>query len=160
MPSQPDETPAMDLRHIVQYAQLASMLVCHARNHVVPTKRRVSFTIQEENELLDYLRGIEERAKAATAKLTPAAVPNEYLTGVTDAGLPSKLLRYYDCVMCSKPHWEDERPLYDEHVGYRAAAGASDGFKFGHRRALELLRGPSDEGTGAANPDAIIVPHP
>lgn len=143
MPSLPDETPGQDLAHIVQFAQLASMLVCRARQYVLPTKRRVTLQIAEENELLDLLNGIEERAKAAGAKLAASTtpVPNEYLTGVTEAGLPSKLLRYYDCVQCSKPHWEDERAgdtpsLYDQHVGYRS----KQGFRFGHRTELGLVR--------------------
>lgn len=152
MPSQPDETADMDLAHVIQYAQLASMIVCNARKIVMPDKRRVTLTIQEENELLDYLNGIEERARAASTKFTMVKrfyplleqmatddlpVPNEYIGG---SDLPSKLLRYYNCVECSKPHWEDERPIFDEHVGYRACAGGQTGFRFGHRTQLGLVK--------------------
>lgn len=160
MTSRPDETPDQDLAHIIQYTQLASMLVCNARKFVMPTKRRVTLTIQEESELLDYLNGIEERAKAATKKLrepdlqrravasrgalTPGdvaavdaeaaadrGVPNEYLAG---SGV-SKLLRYYTCMKCEQRHFEDERKLYDAHI----TAQSIEGIQFGHRTELGLV---------------------
>lgn len=153
MPSRPDEKPDQDLAHVIQYAQLAAVALCDARRNA--GKQNIILTIAEENELLDYLNGIEERARAATLKLTMVtrfyplleqlatgtpgveSPPMEYLAGELERrpGV-SKLLRYYDCVQCSKPHWEDDRAEYDAHVGY----AAKQGFRFGHRTELGLVR--------------------
>lgn len=153
MPSRPDEKPDQDLAHVIQYAQLAAVALCDARRNA--GKQNIILTIAEENELLDYLNGIEERARAATLKITMVtrfyplleqlavgvpgseSPPMEYLAGEL-ARRPgvSKLLRYYDCVQCSKPHWEDERAEYDAHAGY----ASKQGFRFGHRTELGLVR--------------------
>lgn len=139
MPSRPDETPDQDLAHIVQYAQLAAGVLQAARagggNYGAPKTLRLFAA--EEKELLDYLNGIEERALAARAKLRGESPPMEYLAGRMEAqpGV-SKLLRYYDCGLCSKPHWEDERASFDAHIGY----SAKQGVRFGHRTELGLVR--------------------
>lgn len=157
MPSLPNEKPDQDLAHVIQYAQLAAGVLQQARagggNYGAPKTLRLFAA--EEKELLDYLTGIEERARAATLKLTMVnrfyplleqlaggtpyieEPPMEYLAGELErrAGV-SKLLRYYDCVQCSKPHWEDERAEYDAHAGY----ASKQGFRFGHRTELGLVR--------------------
>lgn len=154
MPSRPDEKPDQDLAHIIQYAQLAAVALCDARRNA--GKQNIILTIAEENELLDYLNGIEERARAAASKITMVTrfypLLEQLATGhagqrVAADGVPgrraraprpgvSKLLRYYDCVQCSKPHWEDERAEYDAHAGY----ASKQGFRFGHRTELGLVR--------------------
>lgn len=70
MPSQPTETPDQDLAHVIQFAQLAALVVCDGRRSA--GKRNIILTIEAENNLLDLLQCIEERAKAATAKLSSA----------------------------------------------------------------------------------------
>lgn len=156
MPSLPDETPDQDLAHVIQYAQLAAGVLEAARK---PSDYGAVKTLRlfaaEERELRDYLHGIEERARAATRKLTmvnclypvleqlatgtpgTASPPMEYLAGELKrrAGV-SKVLRYYDCGQCAKPHWEDERGDFDAHVGY----ASKQGFRFGHRTELGLVR--------------------
>jgi hypothetical protein len=161
MASLPNEKPDQDLAHVIQYAQLASMVVCNARKIVMPNKQRVTLTIAEENELLDFLNGIEERARAAASKLsmvnrfyplleqlatgTPGveSPPMEYLAGELEhrPGV-SKLLRYYDCVQCAKQHWEDDRQLFDDHILYACAVTGTGtgGIRFGHRTELGLVK--------------------
>lgn len=126
MPPHPDETPAEHVAHILQYAQLATMALTNARRTY--GKRNIMLSIQEENELLDYLTGIEERAKA----LTPAAGPPA--PGLADATAPR--LHFYDCTACLKPHWEDEQPTYDVHLAFRSASE----IRYAHRSPLGLLR--------------------
>lgn len=111
MPSQPEETPEQDLRHIVQYVVLAR------------TPRLA------ESERAEYLTEIEHRARAAIGKLTGPRVPLAYLT---ETG-PAKMLRFYWCLGCGVNHWEDERATYDDHILY---AGQ---IEYGHR-TVELVR--------------------
>lgn len=69
MASQPNETASQDLAHVIQYAQLAAVLLCDRRAEFSKGKRRITLTIDDENNLLDFLKGIEERAGAILNKI-------------------------------------------------------------------------------------------
>jgi hypothetical protein len=59
MASQPLERPGEDLAHIIQYAQIAAMVVAETPGISDATR----------DELRDLLNGIEDRARAAAVKL-------------------------------------------------------------------------------------------